>query len=409
MKRYWPIILIFTSLLQAENSTLGRIALFGNRITKNHVILQELEIHPGYPITHSLLISDRSWLIRLDFLNKIDFQLKPGRQKDQCDLLIVVKEKGRWSFMPSLHTNDLFGMYGGGSLKYRNLFGLRQNLIFKMEAGGKNKTDLIWSYPWFAGSARLFTNLSYFYYHMPYPYKDYHVQFTQKSQGVKIQLGRRMNRTFQIGFQGQYEFAKIDISETTLSGEKSDRFFTAGYFLNWDTRDWPSYPRRGQYILVGVDYTWVKHDNPFQFIYLNIKKYYPKKRSDILAVQYLFQGYHGTIPVYKRLHLGGGESVRGIPTGFFAGDLLAMMNVEYRFPIMYERNFEENLHVGYAGVIFFDIGTAWFAKDKWTANRVRSSVGIGIHALWDNYVIRGEYGTRGKGWGFINIGTSAHF
>ncbi|MBN2102846.1 BamA/TamA family outer membrane protein [bacterium] len=408
MKQTWICIILLPCMLAAKTPILQKIALFGNRTTKSHVILRELSMQAGDPVTDSLLISDRAWLIRSDFLDKIDFQLKPGYQNNECHLLIVVQEKRCWSFSPSFHTDDLFGMYGGGTFKLRNLWGRRHKISLKIETGGKKRIRLMWENPWLAGSWRLFSSMSLYAKEISYPYPDYPLEFLDKTWGVELKLGKQIARHIRYGLHVSWENIQTDLPAVNLSGRNSDEPVLTGLFCNVDTRDWPDYPRHGYFLYAGADYTNISN-HQYAHAILNLRNYFPIKRNDILAVQWLIQGFQGDIPIYKRLHLGGGDTVRGIPTGLLAGDRFVMANVEYRFPIMYERNFKENVNLGYGGVLFFDLGSAWFSREPWTLDDCRSALGIGIHGIWDHYVVRGEYGTHGKGWGFINIGTSVHF
>jgi len=408
MNPKWYLFIFLPYILHADIPILQKIALFGNKTTQSVVIMRELLIQPGYPVTDSLLVSDRAWLIRSNFLDKIDFQLKPGLNKNECNLLIVIKEKHHWSFSPSFHSDDLFGMVGGGTLKLRNLWGYRQELSMKIETGGKKRAVFSWLNPWFAGSWRFFSSMDLYIKKMQYPYQDYPVKFNEMMWGVELKAGKQIGRHIQYGLRTTWEKIRTDLSHATLSGQNMDQPVSAGLFFNIDTRDWPAYPRHGYFFHASMNNTNIS-GHQYQHTILNLRNYFPVKRSDILAMQWFIQGFHGQIPVYQRLHIGGGETVRGIPTGTLAGDWMAMANVEYRFPIMYERNFQEHLHVGYAGILFIDLGSAWFSKNAWTLQNCRSSAGIGVHAIWDQYVVRGEYGTRGKGWGFINIGTSVHF
>jgi outer membrane protein insertion porin family len=402
--RVRALFIFIPCIVLSGESRLDRIALFGNRITRPEVILREMETNAGESFSDSLLQSDRAWLIRSDFLKRIDFQLKSHQDLDLFSLLIVVQEKGHWSFLPSFHTNDLFGVYGGGTLKYRNLFGRKQLIALKMEAGGKRRLMLTWSDPWFAGSAHLFTGVNLYIHEIPYPYRDYKPEFTEKSTGCELRLGKQFGRKFQAGIQTGLQHTRAGL----LTGSSVDRWNSAGCFINHDTRDWPWYPRHG--VLFNAEFDrWTSNKTTYQNGLFNIRVYLPMASSDILAVQFLFEANQGTVPVYKRLHLGGGDSVRGIATGLLSGDRMAMANVEYRFPIMYERNFEDNLHLGYAGVLFADAGSAWTSGNAWKRSDFRCAAGLGVHAIWRDYVIRGEYGTAGKGWGFLNIGTSVHF
>ena len=83
--------------------------------------------------------------------------------------------------------------------------------------------------------------------------------------------------------------------------------------------------------------------------------------------------------------------------------------MEYRIPILYERNPLAGMHGGYACVLFFDTANTWFGDETFTMTRFQSSAGLGFHAIWDDLVIRVEYGYRGKGFGFLNVGSGIKF
>ena len=101
--------------------------------------------------------------------------------------------------------------------------------------------------------------------------------------------------------------------------------------------------------------------------------------------------------------------MRGYKTGAFWGENSLTASVEYRIPLIYERNPAANLHVGYLAVLFADAGAAWLQSERIEWDRFRGSVGIGLHGVWQRWVLRAEYGINGKGWGFITGGTDVKF
>jgi len=141
----------------------------------------------------------------------------------------------------------------------------------------------------------------------------------------------------------------------------------------------------------------------------DMRWYIPVFQSNILAVQSHVVLSNGDVPIYKRLHVGGSKTIRGYPTGFMAGENIFLASMEYRFPVLYERNPLSGIHAGWAGVLFIDMGTAWYSHENPGLDAVRLSVGFGVHLIWDRWVLHGEYGTHGEGWGFINAGTGIKF
>ena len=139
----FPVISVWGQPLRLET-----IHLYGNNRTKSHIILQELHLQEGSPISDSLLINDRLWLLRQDFLRRIEFQIKPGSSVEQRHLLLVVQEKSAWAISPIFNINDLFGWYEGALLTFRNIWGKRNRFDVHVQLGGIQKFSLTWSNPW---------------------------------------------------------------------------------------------------------------------------------------------------------------------------------------------------------------------------------------------------------------------
>ncbi|MFH1940889.1 MAG: POTRA domain-containing protein, partial [bacterium] len=122
------LLLIPAFSLWSQQLIIEKIALYGNRKTKNHIILRELNSREGALLLESRLREDRAWLLRQDFLKRVEFQMKRGSDEIQRVLLLVVQEKGLWSISPIFSNNDLFGWYAGFRASINNGWGRRNQI-----------------------------------------------------------------------------------------------------------------------------------------------------------------------------------------------------------------------------------------------------------------------------------------
>jgi len=402
------IFLIYTNL-EGQNLRVEKVTLFGNTRTKKDVILRELNICGGGMLSYETLSNERTWLLRLDFLKRVEFLMKSGSAPDLVNLLVVVQEKGWLSIKPILSNNDLFGWYGGATLTIRNLLGRRNRIDFTSQLGSIRNFELSWENPWMGRSIRLFAGIDLFDTSYRYMYDDHPVHFKLKSSGGSLFIGKSFGRKTRIGIRTGYEELRTDDTSASLSGTGIDRILGLRWFFSFDSRDWPLYPKRGLYICSWIERSSVLDSKPFWHWTGEIRFYGYVYKQNIAALQIFGELSRGNIPVAKRIHLGGARTLRGYRTGTLSGENCLWTSLEYRFPIIYERNPLAGIHAGYAGVLFFDAGTAWFNGERFSSLRIIASGGIGIHFILDRWVFRIEYGNHGKGWGFINIGTGVKF
>jgi len=354
-------------LVYSQNPTIEKITLYGNNRTKDHTILRELILQEGKTFSSDLLQKDRAWLLRQGFLKRIEFLTKVGSTKDQRILIMVVQEKGTWSVSPILSNNDLFGWYS------------------------------------------VFTQFNIYHLSFRYLYGDFFPHFDETDTGIKFALGKGIGRKWKIGIRCGMEQIWVGDPSVTFSGTHKDNISLLETFAVLDTRDWPVYPKSGIYI-----HSWAQRFNPFgnnrfHRTGIDFRLYSQIVNDNILAIQVYGQFSHGNIPVYKRIHMGGSKTIRGYSTGSLSGEHGILMSLEYRFPILYVRNPLAGIHVGYAGVLFIDSGATWFQDQETSLDMIHIAAGLGIHLIWDHWVLRVEYGNHGTGWGFINAGTGIKF
>ena len=379
-----------------------KLSFYGNNRTHEKVILQELQLTKSQFLSNQMH-QERLWFLRKNLFNKIDFYVK-----SESEIMVIVKEKSLLSADPLWDYSGLFGMSGGVEISLFNMRGIWDRLKLGIQGGGLQGYQLSYESPRILGFIGLTGRLLVYHHENRYLYPDDVRQFLLQETGGGGELFKQVGRKNQAGIGWTQEWIRVDEPDILHQGRK-EMLRHIRLFWERDGRDWPIYTRSGFYL--STEWTRTLRDNKKMFdrLKLDFRVFRPLWKRNILAFQSLFFYSDGSVPVYKRLHLGGSSSLRGYSTGFRAGDNEWLSTIEYRFPIVYERNPASGLHVGYAGVLFFDAGTAWYHDQSFDWHHVYGSAGVGVHAIWDRWVLRAEYGHRGQGWGFITSGIGAKF
>lgn len=391
------------------SSTLEKIIIYGNTRTKDCTILQELCLKEGLKFDWRLINNDRLWLMRLDFLNKSEFLIKSGSDINKKLLLILVQEKKPLSVTPIFESNKLFGLNYGIHATLSNFWGKREKFDMVLQLGGIKKFDFSWKNPCLTQKLRLLTLLQFCHTRFIYLYDDQKPNFKLQTSRINWTLGKRLNRKIKICGKIGLEQNCTDVISVNISGQSTDNLQILEGFIEYDSRSSIIYPQRGCFIKPSIQKHVLPKHNEFYRINLDCRLYMVPYASHILAFQTIIQTSHGKVPVYKRIHMGGGERMRGYHTGYFVGDNCLFSSLEYRFPIQYVNNPTAGIHMGYGGVLFYDMATAWFQNHNITVNQFKSAVGLGVHVIWNEWVFRIEYSPQGEGWGYISTSTSIKF
>jgi outer membrane protein insertion porin family len=153
-------------------------------------------------------------------------------------------------------------------------------------------------------------------------------------------------------------------------------------------------PNSGSYNTFSVEYSGLGGDR-FQK-YMTESSLFIPTWWKLVLVFHLRTGYIGGEDIrflrYERFFLGGIDSIRGYdpysitPSGgyeTYGGNQMALLNVEYRFPIT------DMLR----GLVFFDAGQSWADNEwPWDDFSLRKSVGIGLRIDLLGALARLEYG-----------------
>ena len=352
-------------------STVEKINIAGNIITKDKVIRRELAVAPGDVYNSVLVEASKKRLDNLGYFSKVETAPNdtavPGRK--DLDVLVEEKKTGSLSFGAGFSSIDsLLGQVdltqsNFDILNWPTFTGGGQKFRATLQYGLTRKDfDISLTEPYFL-DYRLSLGGSAFYRTTNYTSND----FNQRNIGAAINSRRGIGRYTAVSLE--YRIEEININNATSSssilqqetGTRSRSAIRGG--LTYDTRDSVFLTRRG----TKVDFSPFIAGGPLggsTNIYgldLTASRYFSFPGDTIL----LFNGELASVdtfsggdrvPVYDRLYLGGANSLRGYsfrkvgvkdfngnPIG---GRTLARATAEYTFPII-ER---------VRGAAFYDIG-----------------------------------------------------
>ena len=230
--------------------------------------------------------------------------------------------------------------------------------------------------------------------------EDEQALYRDESVGGSVTIGRPLTRQIDlsIGLRNEnvsYKELLGDVWEERYKGKTR----SVKLIVDRDTRKFITSmfdPSSGSYNTFSVEYSGLGGDE-FQK-YLTESSLFIPTWWKLVLVFHMRSGYLGGEDIsplrYERFYLGGIDSVRGydlysiVPSGYeqCGGNKMALLNVEYRFPIT------DMLR----GLIFFDAGQTWGDEgdDKWPWDnfKPKKSVGIGLRIDLLGALARLEYG-----------------
>jgi outer membrane protein insertion porin family len=166
-----------------------------------------------------------------------------------------------------------------------------------------------------------------------------------------------------------------------------------------DTRDSNYNPRHGGFTQFSAEIAGVFGGVDFNKYTTDTRRYFPMGSKNVLAIRLLGGLVTGEAPYLEQFLIGGNESLRGYTTDRFVGSRMAIMNVEYRFPIT------DNL----LGVGFVDVGDAWggaIAGDPFLQGHESFAAHVGYGG---GIRVKTPIGPLRLDLGFSEEGTETHF
>ena len=358
---------------------------------------------PGEPFNANQARRSMQRVYNLGFFEDVNVKMNPGVEPNAVVMEIDVKEKRTGSFGIGAGYSSSDGMVGMVSISDTNFRGMGDTISLSYEMSGDD-TDargytFMYRRPWLdkketSGTVRL--------YNRTYEYDDYnangdHVEsFMRKYSGGEFTLSRPMSEysTNFITLKNRKD-RYVRHTENGLAGDRSlnapwigknfgtTRSVTLEHVT--DTRDNVYEPTTGARASLSAEFAGLGGDFNFQKYTISDAQYFKVGHAQVLVARGQYGVGNGSISEYNQFRLGGQDTIRGYREDQFRGNRMALLSLEYRFPIVSK----------VTGALFTDYGGAW--DSGFAPENLHGSVGVGLGLNTPIGPLRLDYGRGSQG------------
>lgn len=428
---------IESEVLSDSLVTVNKITLVGNKVTKDRIILRELEFEHGRTINNVILDS----LIKKsqqNLLNRSLFNFVTISRTEGPDVDIVVSVVERWYIWPIpilqfadrninawLEKKDLSRLNFGIDLRVDNFRGRMEKLNVIFQIGYDVKLGMKWTIPYLTKNQNVGMTIDggvLLNHTVAYQTVDNKEQFYTSVSGYAQQniygvLGLTLRpkfnyyHGFQLGFnQFIFQDTIISLNPDFATSNTDYNYFTLSYEFKLDFRDFKPYPLHGYYFDLGIskmgfgvfnsDVNRISLNAGFdQYLQLYKKWYFAYNISGQISnnnqqLPYFIKsglGYHPNNIRGYELYVVDGQQV-----AFFKSNIKFEVLPKYKFKFDWIKSskFSESYLAVYAN-LFFDMA---YVNDIYTealnplANQLLFGTGIGLDFItYYDLVLRLEY------------------
>ncbi|HSQ75281.1 MAG TPA: BamA/TamA family outer membrane protein [Bacteroidota bacterium] len=393
------------------------VLIIGNTTTRDYVIVNEMTIRPGTPVTAELLQYDRARIYSLGLFTLVD--LSVDTLAGSRILTVVVSE--RWHYFPvplfGFRDGEARKVYYGAGFLHNNFQGRNQKLFASAVFGYNPSVQLSFYEPLIDPVHRLSLSTAASFSRVRNK-SEIEAEATGDFNELHYDFGVGLGKRFSLFESGSlslnYQVMEVSLYRPgrTVSDTGIDRFFYTSAGYAYDSRDLREYASRGRYIGVSVTkYGLGTSDVNFFRFGADMRGYLPLSSRFTLAGRVTgSMASGGLIPTYARMYFGYGERIRGYFRDVLEGENLIGSSAELRFMLLPVIVFRlptdllpEQFTVWQFGVslaLFADAGTTWFRGDPLILRNFLSGYGGGIRFLLPyGIVARTEYAVNNLGRG----------
>ncbi len=377
----------------------GRVNIQGNTKTKDKVIRREVPLKPGDWFNTVELETTKARLENLQYFSDVQATGNPGGSGYR-DVDILVEERNTGSVGVGLGFSSIDNVVGFLTLEQTNFditnpwnfTGGGQRFSMSLRAGSeRSEFSVSLVEPWFLDQ-QLALGGELFYRQSTYLSDVYE----QTNVGAAIYVRKPLTEKSSLKLEYRLEEVGIDVDKNTpptppsLFEKEDGDFLRSAVTLNYlyDNRDSTIQPRKGERIDVSLAMAGTIFGGDVDTLTLSAQgaKYWNLKWDTILSVNgeiAFVDAINGTVPVFERMFLGGGRTLRGFEfrdiggardngvggSGeVVGGQSLAFLSVEYTVPIIETVRAAVFYDTGFVNVDSWDIGP----------DDVYSDIGMGI-------------------------------
>ena len=392
-----------TLTIKVSEGVLEGYKVKGNKKTKEYVILREMRQKVGEPFNANQARRSMQRVYNLGFFEDVNVKMNPGVEPNAVIMEIDVKEKRTGSFGIGAGYSSSDGMVGTLSVSDTNFRGWGDTISITYEISGDD-TDargytFMYRRPWLdkketAGTLRVYNRI--------YEYDDYdengnHKEsFMRKYAGGEVTISRPMSE-YSTNFVTLRNRKDKYVKHTEM-GNAGNRSTNTAWIANnfgttrsvtlehvTDTRDNIYEPTMGARASLSAEFAGFGGDFNYQKYIAGDTHYLKAGRSQVFVLRGQYGVSRGTISEYSQFRMGGQDTIRGYREDQFRGTRMALVSLEYRFPIVSK----------VTGALFVDYGGAW--SDGLTPDNLYGSVGVGLGLNTPIGPLRLDYGRGSQG------------
>ena len=363
-----------------------KINIFGNNITRENVIRNQVVVDEGDPFNILLTKKSINNLRSTNLFKSVNYKVNDGSDKDSKVIDITVEEKA---------TGEITAGAGFGTDGGTLLFGIKENnylgkgLIVEAEANlsadsikgqfgvtnpNYNNTDKMVFSSFKASEIDRLTSSGY------------------KTNKTGFELGTKFEylEDFKLGASGRSYYEKIETDSTASATQQKQEGDYWDTFLNldfdYDKRNQKFQTTKGYRSIYNLDIPLISNTNTLTNSY-DFRKYtemYENNRTSFsFSIKSTFSVTGDDVKLSERL-LVPSSKLRGFEYGkvgpkdgtdFIGGNYVTSFNVQSNLPFLFEN--AQNLDM----ILFFDSANIWgvdYDSSIDDNNKLRSSIGVGI-------------------------------
>ncbi len=377
-------------ITEGSRYRVGRVNIQGNSKTQDKVIRREVPLKPGDWFNTVELETTKARLQNLQYFSDVQANGSPGGSGYR-DIDVLVEERNTGSVGVGVGFSSIDNVVGFLTLEQTNFdimnpwnfTGGGQRFGMNLRAGSeRSEFSLSLVEPWFM-DRKLSLGGELFYRQSSF-FSDV---YDQTNAGASIFLRKPLGEKSSIKLAYSLENISVDVeagASPAFLAEDGDYVrsaITLSYL--YDSRDSTITPRKGEKVDVSLAFAGLGGDVETITFSTQGSKYWNLKWDTILSLNgevAFVDAINGTVPIFERMFLGGGRTLRGFefrdiggprdgPSGeVLGGQSLAFLNTEYTVPII------ETVRAA----VFYDMG--FVNTDSWDIgpDDVYSDFGFGI-------------------------------
>jgi|LakMenE18May11ns_1017448.scaffolds.fasta_scaffold9952275_3 outer membrane protein insertion porin family len=379
-------------ITEGSRYRVGRVNIQGNSKTQDKVIRRELPLNPGDWFNTVELETTKARLKNLQYFSDVQANGSPA-SNGYRDINVLVEERNTGSVGVGVGFSSIDNVVGFLTLEQTNFditnpwnfTGGGQRFGMNLRAGSeRSEFTLSLVEPWFM-DRKLSLGGELFYRQSSY-FSDV---YDQTNVGASVFLRKPLSEKSSIKLAYSLENITVDVDSTASavfnasvpSGDFVRSALTLSYL--YDSRDSTITPRKGEKLDVSFAFAGLGGDVETITLSTQGSKYWNLKWDTILSLNgevAFVDSINGDVPIFERMFLGGGRTLRGfefrdiggdrdVPSGeVLGGQSLAFLTTEYTVPVI------ENIRAA----VFYDMGFVNSGSWDISPQDVYSDVGMGI-------------------------------